>query len=88
MWVTEIGWSTCSGGDNCYTEAQQKQNLTRFDQLARTSWSSFIAATFYYRLIDLSGSDLPNKELWFGVIRADGSLKPAYDTLRAIAAAS
>lgn len=88
MWVTEIGWSTCSGGENCYSEAAQAQNLTRFDQLARTSWSSFIAATFYYRLIDLNGSDLTNKELWFGVIRADDSFKPAYDALRAIAAAS
>jgi hypothetical protein len=86
MWVTEMGWSTCSGGDNCYSEAEQKQDLTRFDELARTSWSSFIAATFYYRLTDLNGSDRTNRELWYGLIRADGSFKPAYDTLRAIAA--
>ncbi len=86
MWVTEIGWSTCSGGDNCYSEAEQEQDLTRFDQLARTSWSSFIAATFYYRLTDLNGSDRTNRELWYGAIRADGSFKPAYDALRAIAA--
>jgi polysaccharide biosynthesis protein PslG len=86
MWVTEMGWSTCSGGDNCYSEAEQKQDLARFDELARTSWSSFMAATFYYRLTDLNGSDRTNRELWYGLIRADGSFKPAYDTLRTIAA--
>ena len=86
MWVTEMGWSTCSGGDNCYSEAEQNQDQTRFDQLARTSWSSFMAATFYYRLTDLNGSDPTNRELWYGFIRANGSFKPAYDTLLAIAA--
>ncbi len=84
MWITEVGWSTCSGGDNCYSEAAQQQNLARFDELARSSWSSFVAATFYYRLVDLNGADRANKELWFGAIRADGSAKPAYDTLRKI----
>lgn len=82
MWITEVGWSTCSGGENCYSEAAQQQNLARFDELARSTWSSFVAATFYYRLIDLNGSDRANKELWFGAIRADGSAKPAYETLR------
>jgi hypothetical protein len=47
-----------------------------------------LAATFYYRLTDLSGSDRTNREIWYGLIRADGSFKPAYDALRAIAAIS
>ncbi len=88
MWVTEVGWSTCSGGENCYTEDAQQQNLARFDQLARSNWASFLAATFYYRLTDLNGSDRSNKELWFGAIRADESAKPAYGTLKQIIAGS
>ncbi|MGD0274333.1 MAG: hypothetical protein ABSB96_11475 [Gaiellaceae bacterium] len=87
MWVTEVGWSTCLSGEECYTEAEQKQNLARFNQLAHTSWASFMAAVFYYRLVDLEGIN-PTNAYWYGAIRSDGSLKPAYDTLLAALASS
>ena len=84
MWVTEVGWSTCSSSTSeCYSETEQAANYARFDQLARTRWSSFLSAVFYYALTDQGGSDRTNKELWFGVIRANGSHKPAYEELKA-----
>ena len=81
MWVTEVGWSTGTT-DKCYDEADQAANLARFDQLARTKWT-YVAAVFYFALSDHGPLDTQNKEYWFGVIRHDGSHKPAYDVLAA-----
>jgi len=83
MWVTEVGWSTCSTSV-CYSEADQAANYARFNQLARSSWAPYMAAVFYYALSDgWQATDRTNKELWFGAIRPDGSHKPAYDVLKA-----
>lgn len=82
IWVTEIGWPTCSSACNGFTESEQAANLARFDQLVRTEWT-YVKAVFYYALNDQDGGsgDPTDREQWFGVIRRDGSHKPAYAAL-------
>ncbi|MBV9194659.1 MAG: cellulase family glycosylhydrolase [Solirubrobacterales bacterium] len=82
LWVTEIGWSTCSGGTNCVTEAQQASYLRTFLTLSRTSWRSYLRAVMVYALRDFAPARVDNREAWFGLIRPNLSHKPAWQVLR------
>ncbi len=83
LWITELGWSTAPGCSSCQSETQQAAYLTRFAAMLRTHYASYIDAFFLYGWRD-PGTDPNNKEDWFGIIRRDGSKKPAWDALRAI----
>lgn len=74
IWITEFGAPT-----NVYTEAQQAQLLQQAYTLA--AGYDWAGPLFWYTYQD-GGTDKSNVEDWFGVIRADGTQKPAYTTYR------
>ena len=82
LWVTEIGWSTCSGTGGCVTEAQQASYLAEFLRLAATTWHSYVRAVFVYDLRDIAPAPASDMGAWFGLLRPDLSPKPAWTVLR------
>lgn len=85
IWVTEIGWSTCSGAGACVTEAQQASYLAEFLRLAVTTWRSYVRAVFVYDLRDIAPAPAGDPEAWYGLLRPDLSHKPAWSVLRTFA---
>lgn len=85
LWVTEIGWSTCSGTSGCVTEAGQAQYLDEFLHDAVTIWRSYVRAVFVYDLRDIAPSPADAREAWFGLLRPDLSRKPAWTVLHGFA---
>ena len=81
LWVTEIGWSTCSGDSACVTEQQQAAYLRTFLRLARTTWASYVRAVFVFGLRDLAPNAIDDREAWYGLLRPDLSRKPAWSVL-------
>ena len=88
LWVTEIGWSTCSGLDSCVTESQQASYLRSFLRLARTVWSSYVRAVFVYDLRDSGPNATNDAQAWFGLLAPDLSHKPAWKVLHDAATAA
>jgi beta-xylosidase len=98
IWATEYGAPTNGPGlaatvanyligqsPDHVDEALQAQMATQSVQLAKSS--PLIAALFWYTQTD-AGTSTADRENFFGLRRADGSAKPAYDALaQAIAAA-
>src|SRR5690606_1357554 len=85
-WITEFGWPTYRfDGENeqglyaAYSEAAQAAYLVRRHLLGLRAG---VAVSCQYALLDDYGSAPGNAEANFGIIRGDGSVKPAY---RAIA---
>ncbi len=82
IWLTEFGASTNgpSNRPNEYvSEAVQSQILTEAAaQWKKSSWSGPL---FWYDYKD-AGSNRSSSENFFGLVRADGSRKPAYDTFK------
>jgi polysaccharide biosynthesis protein PslG len=87
FWITELGWATCTGNEDCVSEQQQAQYLSRVFAYAKGEYASFMEAVFVYHLRDWGPADQTNKEYWFGLRRKDGTPKPAFDTLRGISQA-
>lgn len=86
LWVTEVGWSTCGRqqDSDCVSEPDQAQYLRDFFALTRTRWRDYVDAVFVYALQDYRDTRRP-KEGGFGVLRRDGSRKPAWYALAAAA---
>lgn len=85
FWITEIGWSTCPASEDCVNEARQATFLRQLFTLvkARLPW---VKAVFVYNYRDSPQVTNPSdKEHWFGLIRRDGSPKPAWNVIRAAA---
>lgn len=86
IWLTEVGWSTCPAQEDgrCVSEAQQAAALggllRRVDVLPRDE----VPAVFLYSLHDLPGTP-PSFESHFGILRLDGSRKPAWQVVHASA---
>jgi len=85
IWITEFGAPTDGPDPQWYdTEAQQSEMLTDTFQLYESyPWAGPL---FWYSLQD-AGTSTSTNENFFGLIRADGSTKPAYQTLQNIIAA-
>jgi len=83
LWITEIGWATCPGSDDCISEARQRSHVTTLFDEIRAKHSTYVEAVFYYHLHDFGAGDPDDKEEWFGLLRRDGSRKPAWHALRA-----
>jgi putative glycosyl hydrolase len=80
IYVTEVGWPTCTScsptSDSLqWSETDQATNLTNFIDWARGT--GYVAGVWYFNYHDFGTSD------WYGVVRSDGSHKPAYDALKA-----
>jgi hypothetical protein len=85
FWITELGWATCTAHEDCVSEAEQAAYVTRVFEYARNEYASFVEAVFIYHLNDWGPADQTNKEYWFGLLRKDGSPKPAFEALRSAA---
>jgi hypothetical protein len=87
IWITELGWTTCSANSDCVSEADQARYYARIADLVRTRYRSYVDALFYYGWHDL-GTSPSDKEQHFGIMRRDGTKKPAWNALRSVAAGS
>jgi Glycosyl hydrolase catalytic core len=87
FWITEFGWATGGpSGGWAVTEANQAGWLaTAIDQLKARS---DVAAIVVYQLVDQDTSDTTTSEAHYGLLRTDGSAKPAYAVVRQAARAS
>ncbi len=82
IWITEFGAPTNGPDSHWYvSEAQQSVMATNAMNLYKTySWAG---PFFWYSLKD-GGTSTDTNENFFGLIRADNSLKPAFTTLKNI----
>jgi polysaccharide biosynthesis protein PslG len=88
LWITEIGWPTCtSGSDRCTTPQGQANDLADVFNLARTAWKSFVQAVFVYSYDD-AYADSANPENDYGLAYNDGTPKPALAVFQANAPSS
>jgi polysaccharide biosynthesis protein PslG len=77
LWLTEIGWPTCtSGSTRCTTETGQANNLTTVFNYARTTWKPYVQAVFVYNYQD-NGSNSTDPENDYGLVYYNGTPKPA-----------
>jgi hypothetical protein len=83
LWITEIGWPTCtSGSDRCTTPTGQAAKLSAVFNDARTTWKSFVHAVFVYSYDD-SSPDSADPEHDYGLAYHDGTPKPALAVFKA-----
>ncbi len=79
IWVTEFGAPT--NGDQAVSEAQQATMLT--DAYTILSSQTWAGPLFWYSYQD-AGTDINNREDWFGMLRNDGSPKPSFAAFNAL----
>jgi hypothetical protein len=79
--ITEYGESTASCGEECIDEGTQATHLRQMLEAAvnRPDWGIKMVSVF--QLID-RGTNTSDRELGFGLLREDGSPKPAYELVR------
>lgn len=93
IWMTELGWATSSTAANScregsqagtkpggVTPAVQAKNLT--DAYRCLAADPFVTVAMWFSLQDRPGGTADNAHL--GLLRADGSAKPAYAALKAV----
>jgi hypothetical protein len=93
IWMTEIGWNTSTTAANScrdgglagtkpagVTQAQQARYLT--DAYECLEADPFVTVTMWYSLQDAPGS--LHYDAHLGLLRTDGSAKPAYAALKAL----
>ena len=86
VWLTEWGWNTTPyggyNGDGQTSEPDQaKWSKETWEQLAvaQTGWPALTKLFLY----DFHDGEFEGKLWAFGIVRADGTPKPTYDTLKA-----
>lgn len=78
LWVTEIGWSTCTGDEVCVTRAEQGAFLDEFLELARTRWKGYVRVVVPYQLRENAMGRRPADKLrFFGLLDGEFRAKPA-----------
>ncbi len=82
IYLTEYGESTASCGGECVSEAVQAEHLGAMIDavVARDAWDVAMLSIFQLRDRGAGSSD---RELQFGLLRQDGTAKPAYAIVRA-----
>lgn len=83
IYITEVGWPTAVGqpstGDSLqWTESEQATNITNF--IAWAHGTGYVDEVVYFNYRDYGSN------AWYGVVRSDGSHKPAYEALSQAAA--
>jgi hypothetical protein len=86
LWLSEVGWSACTQlvagygycGDN--TEADQAQYLTDALAMIRASYP-YVTHAFVWNLNFQMVVPEQDQKWGFGIVRADGSPRPAYTAL-------
>jgi hypothetical protein len=85
VWATEFGAHTDPQGEGYVTEARQASILDQGISLWRSlSWAG---PMFVYRYQD-TGTDQSDREQFFGLVRADGTPKPALGVFKSYASRS
>ena len=83
LWITEIGWPTCtSGSERCTTQAGQAANLSTVFTYAHTIWKNYVQAVFVYTYDD-AHADSTNPEDNYGLVLNNGGAKPALNVFKA-----
>jgi hypothetical protein len=86
LWITELGWSTCGLRPDCTSEHDQAQWLADVAAaLRRPPLAGHVQALFVYHLRDFPGRGGDDREAHYGLLRTDGSRKPAWGVVRALA---
>jgi polysaccharide biosynthesis protein PslG len=75
LWITEFGWSTCTGHQWCVTEQRQADYLAGAVQIL--DGLDYVESAVVYNLRD-TGDDSADLEHRWGLVRRDFSPKPAY----------
>ncbi|HEX4805838.1 MAG TPA: hypothetical protein VFU94_08055 [Conexibacter sp.] len=85
IWITELGWSTCSKRPDCTTEHDQGQWLADVGAaLRRVPLIGHVQALFVYHLRDFPGARGDDREGHYGLLRTNGTRKPAWGVVRAL----
>lgn len=95
IWITEFGAPTGGPGPvaqlnnpqyqlNPYVVDEALQNAILEDAVEQYSQADWAGPFFYYSYID-SGTDPSSNENFYGLLRPDGSFKPAYTTFQSAA---
>jgi polysaccharide biosynthesis protein PslG len=83
LWITEIGWPTCtSGSTRCTSPAGQAANLQTVFNYARTTWKPYLQGLFIYSYDDALANST-NPEANYGLAYNDGTPKPALAIFKA-----
>ncbi|MFL5818235.1 MAG: hypothetical protein ACJ76L_11630 [Conexibacter sp.] len=83
LWITEIGWSTCDKRPDCGSEQEQAQRIADvFTRVRSRPLSDRVRAVFVYHLHDFPGRAESDREAHYGLLRTNGSRKPAWGVLR------
>jgi hypothetical protein len=80
IWMTEFGAPTRGGHGSVSEDRQAKMATIAYALQATYAWAGPL---FWYTYRD-GGTDPKNQEDWFGLIRYDGSRKPAYAAYQAV----
>jgi hypothetical protein len=84
VWVTELGWSTCTQSD-CVTPQQQASYMISAYKLLSTPKYSFVQSAFFYQMRDLYWETSNTSwESSLGMFNRDWTPKPSYAALQAI----
>jgi hypothetical protein len=84
FWITEIGYTTCQGTDKCVSESQQAADLRQ--AYTQASQYAYVKAMFIYCFIDDVTGVPTDGEQWYGLLRQDGTPKPAWDVFQSMLA--
>jgi hypothetical protein len=82
IWLTEYGTPT-NGPDPHWYVSETQQATMAADALALYKTYSWAGPLFWYTFVD-GGTTTDTNENFFGLVRTDGSTKPAYQTLKAL----
>ncbi|HEV7772794.1 MAG TPA: hypothetical protein VGO48_05840 [Conexibacter sp.] len=83
LWITEIGWSTCDKRPDCGSEQDQAQRIAdAFTRVRSKPLSDRVRAVFVYHLHDFPNRAESDREAHYGLLRTNGSHKPAWSVLR------
>jgi hypothetical protein len=80
IFITEYGESTANCGSECVSESVQADHLHSMLEAVvdRTDWG--VEMLMFFQLHDWA-TNSPNREEQFGLLRQDGTPKPAYSTI-------
>ncbi len=83
LWITELGWSTCDKRPDCGSETDQATWLAdAFTRVRSRPLSARVRALFVYHLNDFPGRAVSDREAHYGLLRTNGSRKPAWSVVR------
>jgi hypothetical protein len=85
IWLTEFGWSSCTGGGWCVGEAAQANYLQKAYTFMNNDGCGCVEVAFWYNFRnDYWLNNANDWEPQLGLLRTDYSAKPAYNTYKGI----